>query len=351
MLKKILSWITGKKDTSDNAEKKQKKDKKDMTLQEKIVDNIKVFFSAYLIAFVIRLFLIEAYQIPSQSMVPNLMVQDILMVEKFSFGSILPIAHWKLPAIFKPTRGDIIVFVSPEWKSPGWGEELITLVSLSLINLDNTMENPKNLVKRLIGMPGDKIIMTNRQLIINNHPLVTDYITNVSQITYNHFNQTGINFYDLYAENFSNRIRIIQFLHFDSAYYNPVPSMHLDLRKDFPEITVPVKDVPIDLAKANDYYKHLLQMLIERETGKDVIQGADGNIYIEGTKIDTYTPKENYYFGMGDNRDNSQDCRYFGFIPETNIFGRILFRYFPFFRIAFNVDENSQSVKNVKFNK
>ena len=61
---------------------KQKKDRKNMTLKEKIIDNINVFLSAYAIAFVIRLFLIEAYQIPSSSMVPNLLVKDILMVEK-----------------------------------------------------------------------------------------------------------------------------------------------------------------------------------------------------------------------------------------------------------------------------
>ena len=350
MFEKIKSFFTGKKpDGADSG--KKKKDKKDMTLKEKIVDNIKVFFSAYLIAFVIRLFLIEAYQIPSQSMVPNLMVQDILMVEKFSYGSILPIAHLKLPSIFKPAAGDIIVFVSPEWTSPGWGQELITLLTLSLVNLDNTAENPKNLVKRLIGMPGDKIMMTNRQLFINGQPVGTAYITNLSQITYNNFNQSGINFFDLYEEKFNGRTRVIQYLHFENNYFSPASSLHLDVRKSFPEIVVPQKDVQIVLTNINAYYKELVLMLIERETGKDVIEGVDGTLYLDGAILTSYTPKENYYFGMGDNRDNSQDCRYFGFIPEQNIFGRILFRYFPFNRLAFNADESAKSVLNVKFNK
>jgi signal peptidase I len=121
-----------KKD-GDKKTEKVKKDKKDMTFKEKVVENVKLFFSAYLIAFVIRLFLIEAYQIPSQSMVPNLKVKDTLMVQKLSYGAVLPIVHWKLPGFSHPRRNDIIVFITPEWKSPGVGKELVSLLTLSII--------------------------------------------------------------------------------------------------------------------------------------------------------------------------------------------------------------------------
>ena len=90
---------------------KPKKDKKSMTLKEKIIENINVIVSAYAIAFVIRLLLIEAYQIPSQSMVPSLLVKDILMVEKVSFGTYVPILAWKLPGFTTPKRNDVIVFM------------------------------------------------------------------------------------------------------------------------------------------------------------------------------------------------------------------------------------------------
>lgn len=146
---------------------KQKKSKKDMTLKERIVEGFKEFVSAYVIVFFIRLFLIEAFQIPSQSMVPNLLVKDILMVQKLTMGTKIPIFNWKISGFLKPKRNDIIVFISPAWESPGFSKELISLLTFSIINLDNTFETPKNLVKRLVAEPGDRISMSNRILFIN----------------------------------------------------------------------------------------------------------------------------------------------------------------------------------------
>ncbi len=126
-----------------------------------------VFFTTYLLALFIRTFLIEASQIPSQSMVPSLLVGDILMVEKVSLGTYVPVLNRKIPGFTSPEKNNIVVFISPEWKSPGFSGELITFLSLSLINRDNTFQNPKVLVKRLAAAPGDTIAMTNQTLYIN----------------------------------------------------------------------------------------------------------------------------------------------------------------------------------------
>ncbi len=321
---------------------KTKKDKKDKTFKEKVIENINVFLSAYAIAFVIRLLIIEAYQIPSQSMVPSLLVKDILMVEKISMGTRIPIVNFKVPGLIKPQRNDIFVFVSPEWKSPGIGKELISLLSLSLINLDNTFETPKNLVKRMVGLPGDTISMSNKILIINNKKVQTDYVITADQVVYDRLVRDDRYWkFDIYKENFDNKSRIVQHLFGDNGFnrqevYN------------FPEIYIPRKGDIITLKDKNDYYKKLLLFLIQRESGKDVTL-FNGSFFMDGKELTEWKAENDYYFGMGDNRDVSEDCRYFGFIPEKNIFGRPLFRYFPFTRLAINVNENETSIKRKNF--
>jgi signal peptidase I len=353
--------------------KKQKKDKKDMTLKERVIENINLFLSAYLIAFVIRLLILEAYQIPSQSMVPSLMVRDILMVEKVSYGTLIPIVNWKIPGFTSPKRNDIAVFVSPEWKSPGIGREIVSLLSLSIINLDNTFETPKNLVKRVVGEPGDVIFMTNQRLVINGEVLNADFIKSSEQVQYdggkpmiryiNGRQQALTRRFDIFEETYSNTVRISQHISGlteayrldEDMFYTPdfihnFRDYRAMLVLGFPEIIVPKKDETIDLTEANYYFKYLMKMLIERETGKAVFVSTDGGLYLEGVELTGWTPAEDYYFAMGDNRDASEDCRYFGFIPRSKIFGRIFFRYFPFRRFGFRTDVNRDKVGKMIFN-
>lgn len=318
--------------------KKEKKDKKNMTFKEKVIDNIKVFFSAYIIAFFIRLLLIEAYQIPSQSMVPSLLVKDILMVEKLTSGTYIPILNWKIPMLLKPKRNDIIVFISPAWKSPGKLNEFISLISLSLINLDNTFDTPKNLVKRLIAEPGDTVFMSNQTLYINGKIVKRDYIITAQQKIYDRMVHRGYLYYDIYLETYENKKRLVQHMTEKLPFF-----YDRSLIYEFPEIYVPKKGDVIILTNRNLYFLGLMKKLIERETGKTLTLLSD-KLYLEGKEIKEWKIKENYYFAMGDNRDNSEDSRYFGFIPERNIFGRILFRYFPFHRIAFIINENEKSI-------
>ncbi len=344
----------------------EKKASKPKTLKEKVIENVKVFFSAYAIAFFIRLFLIEGYQIPSQSMVPSLRVNDILMVEKLSMGALFPLTRWKVPGFTKPRPNDIIVFVSPDWESPGKGKEFISLITLSLINLDNTFYNPKNLVKRLVAIPGDRIAMTNQMLIINGKPVNTLSLGSKSEVIYTQGvkNRTPYT-YNLYEEQNDNYKRVVQHMqgvssliwrdgsvYREADFIQGFEERYRDVAiLEFPEIIVPKKGVKVNLVSANPYYRFLMMKLIERESGKDVTLTADGQLVLEGNTLTEWIPQDDYYFGMGDNRDNSQDCRYFGFIPGKNIFGRIMFRYFPFHRFGFNVNGSADKIMKIDFTK
>ncbi len=322
---------------------KPKKEKKKESFQEQA----KVFFSTYLLALCIRTFLIEASQIPSQSMVPSLLVGDTLMVEKVSLGTYIPVLNQKLPSFSKPSKNDMVVFVSPEWKSPGFFDELITFLSLSIINKDNTFQNPKILVKRIVAAPGDVLTMTNQRLYINQHQLSEDSFLKQNQVIYNRGRRQGSIAHDLYLESSDKYSRVVQ--HAEGSldpktdtieYYN---YQNFDqiirslLPQGFPEVTVPQKDIEVEIASLNNYERYLWRMLIQRESGITTIF-QDGKIYQKSQEITSWTPNDNYYFMMGDNRDFSEDSRYFGFVPQQRIYGRILFRYWPLTRMTFDAN-------------
>ena len=100
---------------------------------------------AFLIAMFIRTFVVQAFKIPSSSMVPTLQVGDHILVWKFMYGLKVPLVDKKLVAQC-PDRGDIIVFVYPRDRS-------------------------KDFIKRVIGLPGEKIQIMGKTILVNDKPL------------------------------------------------------------------------------------------------------------------------------------------------------------------------------------
>ena len=122
-------------------------------IKDKIIDNIKTIIFALIIALIIRTFLFQPFYIPSASMVPNLLIGDRLFVTKYSYGYSKHSFPFSIPLIkekiFKsmPKRGDVIVFKTP-------------------------YDNRTDYIKRLIGLPGDKIQIINGDLFINNVQII-----------------------------------------------------------------------------------------------------------------------------------------------------------------------------------
>ncbi|MDH4128734.1 MAG: signal peptidase I [Spirochaetota bacterium] len=139
-------------------------------------ENIETIITAILIALVIRIFIIEAYLIPTGSMIPTLIEGDRLLVNKFVYGVRIPIVDWKLPGFRSPKRGEIVVFHYPEYifpnqptasipftdakcNVPSWIPNFIIesfdLVSFGIFNITNNEGSPKNFIKRAMGIPSD----------------------------------------------------------------------------------------------------------------------------------------------------------------------------------------------------
>lgn len=107
-----------------------------------IVEYARSFFPVILIVLVIRSFLFEPFRIPSDSMMPTLLDGDFIFVNKFAYGLRLPVVNTKVVPIGEPERGDVIVFRLPSDPST-------------------------NYIKRLVGLPGDHVVVVNRELFVN----------------------------------------------------------------------------------------------------------------------------------------------------------------------------------------
>lgn len=102
---------------------------------------------AFILAMIIRAFLVQAFKIPTGSMRPTLLEGDVILVNKFLYGAKIPFTQFRLPTVRKPKRGDVIVFIYPE--------------------------NPKkDFIKRLIAFPGETVEIKNGTIYINDKPLL-----------------------------------------------------------------------------------------------------------------------------------------------------------------------------------
>jgi signal peptidase I len=119
-------------------------------VKSKVQEYIEAVIIAILIAVVIRTFIIQAYKIPSRSMVPTLLVGDHLLVNKFIYGVKIPYFRKTLIPITDPQRGDIVVFIYPNDRS-------------------------KDFIKRVIGVGGDKIEIRNKMILINEKQYTDTY--------------------------------------------------------------------------------------------------------------------------------------------------------------------------------
>ena len=219
-----------------------------------VVEMARSFFPVILIVFVLRSFLYEPFKIPSESMVPTLVVGDFILVNKFTYGVRLPVINKKLVDVGLPQRGDVMVFRYP-------------------------VDPTKDFIKRVVGIPGDKITYKNKRLTINDQPVPTEQLDSQTRVD----DRLAFQSYDVIREKLGEKPHI--------SYLDPrMPDVRVDAVRKFPN-------------RANCAYN-------------------DDQM--------TCTVPAGHYFMMGDNRDNSEDGRYWGFVPEENIVGKAVLVWMNF---------------------
>jgi len=258
----------------------EKKEEK-LTFFEEVVSLAKTLIWAIFVVMIINGILVASFVVPTPSMERTVMTGDFLFVNRFIYGPTTPqivpflnieLPYYKFPGLWKPELSDVIVFVYPG---------------------DRNDIEPKEFqyfLKRCCGTPGDTIMLRNKQLIVNGKEV--------------EFPETGIYRWEMpdhpvgfpMTENFS--------------------------RDNYGPVIVPKKGDVIQLSPSNI---RQWDVLIQREGSELSYDGK--TIFIDGNPATEYTVKKDYYFAMGDNRDDSSDSRSWGFVPEENIVGTPMLVY------------------------
>jgi signal peptidase I len=221
--------------------------------------------------FIIRPFIVQAFRIPSGSMEDTLLVGDFLLVNKFIYGA-------KSPDKIPFTSVDVPYFTLPALMSPKQGD---------IIVFKAPHEPDKDFIKRCIGVPGQTIEIKDKAIYINNEkmkdPPKSKHITNYS-----------------------------------------IPKS-AGLRDNFGPARVPAKGDTLRLKNLNEYEHEMLRMYLEYE-GR-TLSRRDDEFTLDGQSISSYVMDQDCYFMMGDNRDNSRDSRFWGWLPKKDIRGKALILY------------------------
>lgn len=267
---------------------------KKKTSKEKTKEFIESLLFAGIAAFFIITFIIQNTRIPTGSMEDTILVGDFVLVNKFIYGSSSPkyipfteveIPFFRLPALREPRAKDIVVFEFPGDRD---------LVKARELNI--------NYVKRCIGLPGDTIQIIYKVVYVNGKefwiPPFVKYLNPYPR-----------------AKEYTEPRIFPKGMPWNEDNYGP--------------LVVPKKGYTIHLSMDNiDQW----QTAIDREYGKEVVEIRNSGIFIDGKPADSYTFKKDYYFMMGDNRDDSLDSRFWGFVPRDLVVGEAFITLFSWDR-------------------
>ncbi len=256
--------------------------------RDKVIKTIKEYAKLVSILFIITSSLIQGSRVPTGSMETTIMTGDWNMINKLAFDLTTPrnipftdieLPHVQILKWSDPQRNDIVVF-----EFPGYRDEI-----------KNT--RIENYVKRCVAVPRDTINIVDRVLFINGKefpiPPHVQYSRSYS-----------------FPKNYTEPTIFPKGKEWNSDNYGP--------------LVVPTKGDKIKLTLENF---EQWRTFINREYMNDVVKIVDNKIYITGNETNEYVVKDDYYFMMGDNRDNSLDGRYWGFVPRKNVIGKPMFVY------------------------
>jgi signal peptidase I len=322
---RVLTWRKRRR-----IAKKERQKKKNPVL-----DWVDAILSAVVIVLLINQYLLQAYQIPSGSMVPSLLEGDRIFVGKLVYGPELVPGMLKMPGFRQPRRGDVIIFESPEYVPIGPLKDILQrvvyMVTLSLVDIDrdeNGQPKMHFLVKRAIGMPGERIRMNDGNVEIltagamdfrsesalkEDLGLMYPNTRTFSSDEYPHLVNAGTAFALAAAG-----LPVSDAMQRDLGRYLSV-SRDTDGRISARAVTL-----FDDLAFNESRYRALWALEPWNQAVRLEWRQRSEGAYVPDDRL----------FPMGDNRDNSRDARYFGPVRLEKVLGKGRFRYWPFSRFG-----------------
>ncbi|UXP31717.1 signal peptidase I [Reichenbachiella agarivorans] len=330
---------------------------------------------AVIAATLIRWAFMEAYTIPTPSMENSLLVGDFLFVSKINYGPRtpktplqVPLTHAKLwgPLSSIPSYSDAIQL--PQFRLPGFGS--VERNDVVVFNYPPEFEHPTDLkthyIKRCVAIGGDTIEVRDTQVYINGQPGENPeemqflfFIASDKSINERIFKQNGV--WDVTPVNGGY---YIQAKPADAKKFESLPfvTQVIEAKRGpedveariFPDasrfpwnadfygpLVIPAEGMTIDL---NEDMVATYGSTIRDYEGLDDVKVQENQLIIDGQVATTYTFKQNYYFMMGDNRHNSEDSRFWGFVPEDHVVGEASF-------IWMSIDPNESFLNKIRWSR
>lgn len=356
----------------------EKKEKKE---EEKVKKSaLREWWDAILFAVVaatlIRWLIMEAYTIPTPSMENSLLVGDFLFVSKFHYGTRtprtplqIPLTHqkiwfteipsylkwiqlpsYRLPGITKVKNGDVVVFNVPRIDENNYGN------SDENTWVDYPVDLKTNYIKRCVAIGGDVLQIKSRQVFINGQPVdpapeqrfFYQIATKekLKERTIEALGLDGDDYYDYGQQDPNNPTYFYYTMYLPEHKVKELKSMpfvvSVELRNqsdnsgrfpfskytaswtgaDYGPLTIPKEGMKIPI---NDSTLSIYGFTIKSYENLKDVKIENNKLVIDGRDVTEYTFNQNYYFMMGDNRDNSLDSRYWGFVPGDHIVGKGFF--------------------------
>lgn len=358
-----------------------KKEKKEKIKKSPVREWTDAIVFAVIAATLIRWATLEAFVIPTPSMEHSLLVGDYLFVSKLHYGPRtpktplqIPLTHrriwgtqipsyldwiqlpqYRLPSFTKVKRNDVVVFNYPE-------------------ELQYPLDLRENYIKRCVAVGGDTLIIRDAKIYVNSEEIpfpegvqFSYAISTSESVRERVFEQIGvwevnrIPGYGYYINASPQQAEELAKLNFVNSV-TPSPNLsnrsietitEIDVERDiFPKaaqlpwnknfygpLWIPAKGATITLTEEN---LARYAFTIENYEGLKDVYMKEGKLFIDGKQVTEYTFKQNYYFMMGDNRHNSLDSRYWGFVPEDHVVGKALF-------IWMSMDPNKPLFKRIRW--
>ncbi|MCH7401777.1 signal peptidase I [Belliella kenyensis] len=332
---------------------------------------------AVVAASLIRWLLLEPFTIPTASMEKSLLVGDFLFVSKMHYGTRVPKTPLQMPLTHQKIWGtDINSYLDwielPYWRLPGFTS--VKRNDVVVFNYPAEYEYPvdlkTNYIKRAVAVPGDLLEIKKSQVYINgvaepsppklqlSYDLLTDKRLSIDFFEDNNINRDSFYPFDngagylIYAT-----ADDVQNLEKSPAVNDVTPRIDREGMGDarvFPDgayfgwnkdnygpLEIPGKGFTITLDEEN---MAKYAFTIEKYEGHKNLEVRNNKLFIDNQEITEYTFKQNYYFMMGDNRHDSLDSRYWGFVPEDHIVGKAWFLWL-------SLDKHKSMFSKIRWNR
>lgn len=274
------AWIWNRKRIYNNKLKRQQP----QTFCEVLISWTRTLVGAIIVVMIINGFAVASFVVPTGSMENTVMTGDFLFVNKMVYAPStpqivpflnIPLPFYSFPGYKDPERGDVIVFIYPGDQNDVKPREFMYYL------------------KRCVAVAGDTMHIINKQLYVNSEKIPMP--------------PNG---------KFEDEDRI------SASTFRIFPPGKNFTRDNYGPIRVPKAG---DVIALSDKNWNQWEIFIRREGHDFSFNGKE--IFIDGKPVDSYTVERDYVFGMGDNRDNSEDSRYWGFVPVEDIVGSPIMVY------------------------